>query len=380
MTVWASYVVTLLPVLGIIQVGAQAAADRYTYLPGIGPFLLIGLGSAYAWERTQRHSLVARGASVLLPALMIFGLLGQLTVKQIGVWKDSATLWTAAVTLFPGYERLYINRADAYARSGDYGKALEDLDKALALRPDSREAYLNRGVYHSRRGDYRSSIESYTKAIELFPQEGQFYNNRAFAYLMMRDFQQGLQDVDRAIALDPHFFAARINKCQALLSLKNYREAAEECSKAIDIKPADDRTLMAKETYLSRLDADSATSLRYDIAYYTRGVAYLGEGEKQKAMGDFDQALRLNPQFQEAYVRRGVAFGEAGKLEDAIEDFSSAIRLNPRNHDAYYNRGVIYFKEGRKQEALKDFQRAARLGNSASQEFLNSSKGTQESR
>jgi tetratricopeptide (TPR) repeat protein len=54
--------------------------------------------------------------------------------------------------------------------------------------------------------------------------------------------------------------------------------------------------------------------------------------------------------------------------------------LNPRNHDAFYNRGVIYFKEGRKQEALKDFQRAARLGNSAAQEFLNSSKGTQESR
>jgi len=97
--IWAYYVVTLLPVLGIIRVGEQAAADRYTYLPSLGPFLLVGLAAAYIWKRLNiklHFSTYMRPCIMILPAL-IMGLLAVVTVKQIGIWKDSLT-WNHMLT------------------------------------------------------------------------------------------------------------------------------------------------------------------------------------------------------------------------------------------------------------------------------------------
>ena len=370
----ASYVVTLLPVLGIIQIGGQAAADRYTYIPGIGIFLLIGFGTAHIWEKITQNgqSLMMRRTIFVLLFIVIFGLLGRLTVKQIGVWKDSITLWTSVLERFPDYEGLYINRSAAYVSLGNYKKAIEDLDKAITLKPDFVEAYINRGAYYFKSGDHNSAINSYTGAIELFPEHEELYHNRAVAYLMIGDFKNGLKDLDRSIELNPKFFDAHLNRCQAYVFLNNFQQAIDECSKAIEINPEDDRTIRPRKSYIINLADLAKPAMRYDIVHYIRGVAYFNQGDIFKAFQDLDKAIELNPKFFEAYTARGVTFVELGKLENAIEDFNKAISLNPQYPDAYYNRGSIYFKKGKQQEAINDFQRAARLGDKKAQEFLKS--------
>jgi hypothetical protein len=101
-SVWTYYVVTLLPVLGIVQVGQQAAADRYTYLPSAGVFLLVGIGASLLYQRMYllRQNIILIGLFVGIIISITF-LLVRLTILQIGIWKNSDTLWTYVINTFP---------------------------------------------------------------------------------------------------------------------------------------------------------------------------------------------------------------------------------------------------------------------------------------
>ncbi len=105
-SVWLYYVITLLPVIGIVQVGFQAAADRYTYLPSLGSFILLGLGAGVLYEKFNRK---AYTAALFGFVVIIFSLLGYRTILQTAIWKDSVTLWSHEIRLFPrrcGYIKL----------------------------------------------------------------------------------------------------------------------------------------------------------------------------------------------------------------------------------------------------------------------------------
>ena len=370
---WASYVVTLLPVLGIIQIGGQAAADRYTYIPSISPFLLAGLSVAFLWKKIEQkgHFFKAKMVLVLLPLIVVFVLLGGLTVKQIGMWKDSVTLWTSAIKVFPDHENFYMYRAGAFEKLGNDEKASEDLKKAIALNPDNAEAYDSLGGHDFKKGDYQSALIHYTKAIEVDPKYYDSYNNRATTYLLLGDIKKGLKDLERAIELNTNFFAARLNQCQAYNLLKNYQQAIEACSNALTIKPEDDISLRPHKAYFINLAQHIKKDIKYEVAYFNRAMAYYNIGEKVKAVQDFDRAISLNPKFMEAYYTRGVILYELGNFKKALADFSKTISLNPKFSDAYYNQASTYLKVGKKKEALSNYRKAARLGNKNAQEFLN---------
>ncbi len=129
------FLVTLLPVLGIIQVGEQAAADRYTYLPSLGPFLLIGLGVAFLNQGLSIQLKIKRLwirfvllGIILVPASLI-------TVKQISVWKDSLSLWNAVLKVYPTSYRAYFTRGNYYYEKGLLKEALVNNDKTVTFSP-----------------------------------------------------------------------------------------------------------------------------------------------------------------------------------------------------------------------------------------------------
>jgi tetratricopeptide (TPR) repeat protein len=144
---WAYYLATLLPVIGIVQTGGQFAADRYTYLPALGPFLLIGLGVGVLCERGPRSARIATTMLVLVVTIMLSGL----TARQLSVWKNSETLWTHELKLYP--ERRYSSLAYnslgmVYKESGRKDEAAVMFKEALRLRPDYRKPRFNlAGLY-----------------------------------------------------------------------------------------------------------------------------------------------------------------------------------------------------------------------------------------
>lgn len=176
---WLYYVVTLLPVIGIIQVGNQFAADRYAYLPQLSLAVLAGLGAGRLFESPAKSTKTALVAALLLIAALLI----VLTVRQEAVWADSITLWTREIEAFPGKVPLaYNQRGYAYEKKGDFSAALKDFNSAIAANPAYTASYINRGIAHAELGMFDKSIEDFKKAITLDPGKASAYYNLSRVY------------------------------------------------------------------------------------------------------------------------------------------------------------------------------------------------------
>ncbi len=169
LTTWGYYVITITPVIGIIQVGAQSRADRYTYLPSISLFLLIGLGMAWIWEKisvSKRHALSYKIVSTAI-TILIFISLSILTVKQIGIWKNDLNLWTYVIEKEPKVYFAYSNRAMINRKLGELDKAIDDLNKAIELTQNDDIVFINRGMIFLQVGQRQRALSDFEKACEL---------------------------------------------------------------------------------------------------------------------------------------------------------------------------------------------------------------------
>jgi len=301
------YLVTLLPVLGFIQAGEQSMADRYTYLPCLGPVIAAGTIAARGWVwadslRRWRSFVMYAACGAALAGTLVLALL---TMKQIGIWHDSVTLWDHVIRHEP--DRLYI-------------------------------AYNNRGVGYKDRGMYDRAIADYTKAIELNPRDARPYVNRAIAYAETNQPGRAIPDFDAVISREPDNADAYAGRGLALAQAGRFDEAIEDCSIALLLRPG---------------HAD---------AYLNRGVAYERDGRLVQALDDYGRAAALNPYDHLAYVNRGNILGTMGRYPEAIDDYTKALDLKPDLAKTYLDRGGLYLKTGSAGRAAADFQQACMLG------------------
>ena len=218
----ACYGVVLLPVLGIVQIGPQAMADRYTYLPSVALVALLGAGCGVLWDR---HAIAAawwKKVFAVTAALLVLGLLSWQSVRQIGVWRNSETLWSRVIQYEPWNTEAYNNRASSYYDRGEYEKALADYDSALRGPPllgrahanKRRSAYFNdRAITYVRLGRYAEALADESQAIGLRPTQASYYFNRGNIYFLTGRYPEARDDIDRAIAVSlvpaPAYFKKR---------------------------------------------------------------------------------------------------------------------------------------------------------------------------
>lgn len=167
---WGYYVVTLLPVLGIVQVGSHAMADRYTYLPCLGPFFVAGLGAAWVFGRAAAPTRPRTGTQVVgaIMAAVLLVILSYKTIHHTRIWKDSVTLWSYVIDKEHKKVLLaYYNRGLVYGKSGLLGEALRDFDQAISINPHFGMAYNNRWAVYYLLGLYDRALTDFTRAIEL---------------------------------------------------------------------------------------------------------------------------------------------------------------------------------------------------------------------
>jgi len=198
----AYYLLTLVPVLGIIQVGKQAMADRYTYLPGLGPFLLMGLGTAWAWSKLDSLKTHDRGIRIIaaVMALSVTSLMSFATLKQIKIWKNSIDLWTHVIDKEPASVAfVYNNRAAAFHRTGRLDEAIADYSKAIELDPGEFSYYNNRGTAYSARLQYDLALADYEKAYGLYKKGGSASYNIACLYSLQKDVEEACVWLERSM-------------------------------------------------------------------------------------------------------------------------------------------------------------------------------------
>lgn len=229
MAVWLFYVVTMIPVIGIIQVGSHAMADRYTYLASLGPFLLIGAGTAYLFEKFPKKQMQVVIVFILTVA-SIFMLIT--TVKQIGIWKNSITLWSHNIRIYPDVEFAYNNRGMAYKILGNYQEAIKNYNMAIAINPIYANAYYNRGNAYMKTRDTFQAIRDYNMAIELDPNRSNSYFNRGNVYDDLGNYDQAIRDYNTTIRLDPTNAMAYYNLGLAYSKVGNIDKAKAYFTKA----------------------------------------------------------------------------------------------------------------------------------------------------
>ncbi|MEK6758544.1 MAG: tetratricopeptide repeat protein [Deltaproteobacteria bacterium] len=183
---WAFYLITLLPVIGIVQVGSQSAADRYMYISSVAPFLMLGILAGYIASRPpfKKRAYIVGGVTVILATV-----LSVMTVRQIRVWKDPVTMWSHVIKVYPDSHLARYNLGGVYKTYGEFDKAIIYFTEALAIKPGFSEALNNRGAAYIMTGDNQRAVADITKAIDAEPRNAEAHYNRAIALENL-----GLQD------------------------------------------------------------------------------------------------------------------------------------------------------------------------------------------
>jgi protein O-mannosyl-transferase len=227
---WGYYVVTLMPVLGIIQVGNQAMADRYTYLPSLGPFLIAGLCTA--WIAGKKNATSKRNIPLSFAAagvvIIVFLVLSSRTIQQIGVWKNGFILWDNVIV--KGFESAaaYNNRGLSLDEIGQRDRAKADFEQAIALDPRNYFAYNNMGMVYGKDGQYQKSIEYFLKAIAINPYHADSYCNLGLSYFYLKQYDKALENYNNAIRLKRDFDMAYLDRGNLYLTMGDRGLAAAD--------------------------------------------------------------------------------------------------------------------------------------------------------
>ncbi len=363
---WLWFTGTLVPVIGIVQVGTQAMADRYTYIPLIGLFIMAAWGIPELLKkwRYRKETLFASSSLVLLSLFIV-------TRTQVGYWRNDIALYDHSLKVTSPCDVILCNRGVAHDEHGNHRQAISDFDRAIEINPERAEAYIYRGMAYGKLGNQRQAISDFDRAIEIDPEKADAHNNRGATYAKLGNYRQAISDYDRAIEIDPEFALAYIDRGAAYRELGNHRQAISDYDRAIEINPK------YADAYINRgaaynilgnhrqaiSDYDRAIEINpeYAEAYYNRGVAYGELGNHRQAISDFDRAIEINPKYADAYSNRGAAYGILGNHRQSIEDYDRAIEINPDYTKAYYNRGLAYGRLGDHRQAIADYNRAIEL-------------------
>jgi tetratricopeptide (TPR) repeat protein len=247
LTAWGYYVVSLLPVLGIIQVGDQAAADRYTYLPSLSIFILCGAGMLWLLKRnTFKHQKV-RFTTIVLVLTFIVIMLGQSTRRQITLWANSETLWKHVIQAFPfpsSGPMAHNNLGTAYYKNGDLDKAIAEYKRALVLRPNYENALSNLGVAYSKKGMVEKAIEQHRRALAINPESVGTLINLGAAYDTKNELDKAITAYKKVLEIDPNYARAHNNLAVSYFRKGNYQAAIFHCDKIIEIRGSANQTLL----------------------------------------------------------------------------------------------------------------------------------------
>ncbi len=329
---WLWYLGMLVPVIGLIQVGGQAHADRYTYLPQIGLYL------ALAWGLRQL-SAPWRNRRVLLGVATAVVLAGSTYAAycQTRYWRDSIALWTHAVASTSKNDMAHNNLGSALFVAGQTEAAVEQHEQALRYRPYEPRYHFKLGVALSKQGKTAAAMLHFRETLRVKPDHADAHNNLGAALAEAGKFDESVPHYNEALRLDPNQSDANNNLGAALVSLGRPQEALAQFERALQLNP---HSLNARNNL---------------------GRIFSNLGRPEEAVQQFNLALQQDPNSAETRNHLGAALAELGKFEAALDQYRLALQLNPRFSDAEVNLGKVLSKLGKVEEAIQHYERALEL-------------------
>jgi len=290
---WFWYAATLIPVIGIVQVGAQAMADRYTYITLIGLFVIIAWGANdLLSKRLYRKICLGTLAAVILPVLIV------LTWKQVQYWENSITLFKHTLKHTSNNYLIHNNLGIALKEQGRTEEAIEHYLQALRSNPDYVKAHYNLSNAYAEQGKTKKAIEACKQAIRIKPDIANIHYNLGVFYGESGKYEEAMEAFKQTIRIDPDYLQA----------------------------------------------------------HYNLGGVYTRLGKYKEAIEAFRQVMRIDPDYALVRNNLGIAYGVLGKYKEAAEAFKQAIRINPDDAGAHLSLGIAYLSLNDRNSALEQYK------------------------
>jgi tetratricopeptide (TPR) repeat protein len=229
---WFWYVGTLVPVIGLVQVGRQALAERYTYIPLVGLFLVVAWSVPGSWlESRRRRTALALVATAAVLALAF------VAWRQVQVWRNSETLFRSALSATRENYLAHYNLAHALFERGDLASAADHFERAVAIWPDYRDAHESLGLVLTELDDYERALEHYRVALALTPDEPRLLSNLANTLARAGHDREAVRYYERALELEPDRANAHYNLAVVLSRVGRTEEARAHLARALELDP-----------------------------------------------------------------------------------------------------------------------------------------------
>ena len=304
---WFWFLGMLVPVIGLVQVGYQSMADRYTYVPLIGVFIMI------AWSLPGIDmEVVNRGrlATTTLVVASVLIALDAVTFVQIQTWKNTMTLFTHAVTVTQGNFMAHNLLAGAFGQQGDLKGAQEQIEKALQVRSNYAGARYNLGMVMLQQRDFAQAREQFSLALQTDRKNPMIWNGLGVANLNLGWIDDAISNCQRAVELNPNYPEAFANLGAAFLAQEKFTEAIEMSETALKLRP------------------------NIADAHAVLGAALLNQGRANESILHNQMALQLNPTLLDPRVKLGAALLVKGSYNEAIAQLEQVLRLDPQHEVA----------------------------------------------
>jgi tetratricopeptide (TPR) repeat protein len=329
---WLWYLGMLVPVIGLVQVGGQSIADRYTYLTHIG------LSIALAWgaERVARRWPDRRWLFAVVSALVVAGLTA-CAWQQASYWQNSETLWTHTLACTSHNPIAHNNLGSALAGRGQVDEAIAHYRKALEIKPDYAMAHIGLGSTLAGRGQLDEAMAHYWKALAIEPDNPEAHNNLGNAMVGRGQVDEAIAHYRKALEIKPDYAEAHVNLGAQLVGRGRVDEAIAHYRKALEIKPD---------------FAEAHNNLAAELA---------GRGQVDEAIAHYRKALELKADYAEAHNNLAVALAGRGQADEAIAHYRRAVEIKPDNYEAHNNLAVVLARRGQADEAIAHYRKALEL-------------------
>jgi len=366
LTGWFWFVGTLVPVIGLVQIGRQSMADHYTYIPGIGVLLIVVWGVHELTARRRFQAVAGLVVSVTAGLVCV-----SLTRQQIGHWKDDETLWRHALTVTRDNDFAHYNLAFALAQQGDLDEAIGHYREAIRINPGKANVHDGLAFALVKRQRFSEAIQEYEQVLRLSPDDAAAHNALGSLLAGQGRFEEAIARFAEALRLEPGFLEAHYNLGLALASRGGHREAATQFREVLRLKPDHPNAARKLDQMLEALGEPDSAIARYREAVRSkpgdaRAHAVLGRmlletGQLDEAIKHCSEAARLEPKNAELQYRLGAALARKGEADKAAPQFELALDLDPKFTAAHYAMGILCEHRNQIPEALKHWREAARL-------------------
>jgi protein O-mannosyl-transferase len=300
---WLWYLGTLVPVIGIVQVGAQGMADRYTYVPLVGLFIMVSwslpeIAKKHGADGGETRKGRDGSKSPILPLSVcaVIVVLAACAHRQVGYWRDDATLLRRALSVTRNNSIAHNNLGEALVWASDLAGGIPHFREAIRISPRFADARFNLAHALVLRGSYQEAVEQYRKGLETARSDSTAISELGVAYSRLGRVADAVACYRRAVILNPGDQASRYRLGQALLVSGDAAGAADQLSKAVELRPD------------------------WPEAHYNLSAALLMQGKTDVAISHLRSAIELRPDYALAHRQLASALFLAGDYAHAWDE------------------------------------------------------------